>query len=659
MSRRVTFLLGANKKDLEKGLKSAERSVQRFGRNIQNLGRTVSTYLTAPLAGLGAVALKEFSALEGQMMSLQNALIVNGRLVEPMMERYKAFANEIQRTTTTSAGATMGMLQVAESMDITGTAAQRVVQNAIALEGAFGIASSRAIRYAADLESGSATGLNRYIPTLKGIEDSTLAAAKANEILGRSFELTQRNTATTSGTFQQARNALNDLLASFGEIISEAILPYVRYAQHLAERFQALDHGTKKMIVRNAALAAAIGPVLLIGGKIVTVFGKLIGYIRPLIGLITSLGRVFLLLLSPLALKLAAVGALVLIVKSIYDTWEPVAEFFRKLWGQITDAFWTAVNWIRDTWNKLRNFIADVVPGITKVVIDEFDKMNEAAGGKIGEFAGNVKDNFMAALGYVKDFATGASSLISGFIPDMSQFQMGPRSQGRDQSPISMVDPLGSVEAGTQISDRIKAYTRNLQELNAERRKAIDLTTQSTLVLFQMSNALEGQITDSIVGFADTLANAFTGDSGMKGFFNGMLMIVTDFTRRFGQLLIAAGTAAIAFNNLLLNPFAAIAAGTALVVLSGAINSLLKAGPAGAAQMATGGIVPGGFPNDTYPALLSSGETVIPAPHKLPSAFNPFGGGGSQGAKLHLVIEGGIRGRDIAFAYDEYKRLNP
>ena len=31
-----------------------------------------------------------------------------------------------------------------------------------------------------------------------------------------------------------------------------------------------------------------------------------------------------------------------------------------------------------------------------------------------------------------------------------------------------------------------------------------------------------------------------------------------------------------------------------------------------ATRMATGGVVPEGFPNDTFPALLSSGETVIP-----------------------------------------------
>ena len=47
-----------------------------------------------------------------------------------------------------------------------------------------------------------------------------------------------------------------------------------------------------------------------------------------------------------------------------------------------------------------------------------------------------------------------------------------------------------------------------------------------------------------------------------------------------------------------------------------------------------GGVVPPGYPNDTYPALLSSGETVTP-PGKL--------GAG----KIHITVDGRVSGRDI------------
>ncbi len=61
------------------------------------------------------------------------------------------------------------------------------------------------------------------------------------------------------------------------------------------------------------------------------------------------------------------------------------------------------------------------------------------------------------------------------------------------------------------------------------------------------------------------------------------------------------------------------------------------------ALMAKGGTVPTGFPGDTYPALLSSGETVLPAPHKLDAMA------GAQ----RVIVEGRIRGQDIYFANEK------
>lgn len=52
------------------------------------------------------------------------------------------------------------------------------------------------------------------------------------------------------------------------------------------------------------------------------------------------------------------------------------------------------------------------------------------------------------------------------------------------------------------------------------------------------------------------------------------------------------------------------------------------------AKMANGGTVPNGYPDDTYPALLTSGETVVP-PNKLDSVFS-----GKKGGTIKLKVEG-------------------
>lgn len=69
-----------------------------------------------------------------------------------------------------------------------------------------------------------------------------------------------------------------------------------------------------------------------------------------------------------------------------------------------------------------------------------------------------------------------------------------------------------------------------------------------------------------------------------------------------------------------------------------------------AAKMAQGGVVPAGYPNDTYPARLTSGEVVIP-PGKL---------GDIQQATTKVLVEvdGKIRGRDLAIALRRANVLN-
>jgi len=48
-------------------------------------------------------------------------------------------------------------------------------------------------------------------------------------------------------------------------------------------------------------------------------------------------------------------------------------------------------------------------------------------------------------------------------------------------------------------------------------------------------------------------------------------------------------------------------------------------------KMKTGGMVPAGFPNDTFPARLSSGETVIPDPINLKTVLSSMGVGNNSG----------------------------
>ena len=62
-------------------------------------------------------------------------------------------------------------------------------------------------------------------------------------------------------------------------------------------------------------------------------------------------------------------------------------------------------------------------------------------------------------------------------------------------------------------------------------------------------------------------------------------------------------------------------------------------------NMAGGGVVPGGYPNDTYPAMLTSGERVTP-PGKLDNV--------RAGNAMKIIIEGKLKGKDIYWGVVRY-----
>lgn len=204
---------------------------------------------------------------------------------------------------------------------------------------------------------------------------------------------------------------------------------------------------------------------------------------------------------------------------------------------------------------------------------------------------------------------------------------------------------------GTSTKNLAVTYTGSLADMKAAGNDfrstteiALDGVTKKAVIL---SETLQSTVVSAVDSFATTLANAFTGDAGAQGFFNNLLVIVADFANQFGKMLIAAGAAALAFKKLLINPIAAIATGAALIVASTAVKSLLQEGPQ-AQGMAMGGIVPQGFPNDTYPAMLSSGETVVPAPKSLSANM------GKQ--DIHLSGDFRVKGTDLVLSLERAKR---
>jgi len=161
----------------------------------------------------------------------------------------------------------------------------------------------------------------------------------------------------------------------------------------------------------------------------------------------------------------------------------------------------------------------------------------------------------------------------------------------------------------------------------AEMEKTAEEMTQNTIMLFeQLGSAVGsamGQMVGALVKGELTLEEALIGM--VASIIQSAFQIIAAYMAESAASAFASGAAA--------GGPAAPITGAALAMAT--IAAFMATVPAVA--MAQGGIVPMGFPGDTYPAMLSSGEAVIP-PHKLDSIM-----GGGQVVVLDTII----RGEDI------------
>jgi len=67
----LTFNFGANMGGFNKAMKKAQRSVGKFGKSMKRIGSSMTTNLTMPIVGLGAIAIKTFADFEQAMLKVK------------------------------------------------------------------------------------------------------------------------------------------------------------------------------------------------------------------------------------------------------------------------------------------------------------------------------------------------------------------------------------------------------------------------------------------------------------------------------------------------------------------------------------------------------------------------------------------------------------
>jgi hypothetical protein len=491
--------IGADLTGLEKGMAQASRSLQSFGKNMTATGVLLSKALTAPIAAFGAVSVNAFTKQEDAERKLAAAIATTGGEVDKNMARFKAFASELQSVTRVGDETTLQLLQVATAQGLTADSAERAARNAIAMESAFGVSASSAIRMTAALESGDATMLKRYIPALKGVEDNTLAVAMAQDILTGAFDIAKADAQTFGGQLVQLKNAFGDFQEQVGSVIAEAMTPFIRRAKELVDSLLAMDREVLKTYVTYGLLAAAIPVAIVAIGKLIAVVG---------------------LLLTPLALKIAALVAVGVAINTLIQNSQALSERFVYYFTIAKNAVLDMVSGAITSLSKLVGFVDKVLSASLTALALSIDGFKDELGDP-SEFTPFISileslgKSFDFVADAVKSFIFTGESIGSSYANGLKQIKNG----------------IDQVTLSAQTFESVGARAFQKVSLDAKTLET-DVIALSTVMNTDLAQGLE---------FLSGIADTFTASFGQ-----GMANVVvqgeklTDVLRNIGKLLLSS-----------------------------------------------------------------------------------------------------------------------
>ncbi|NEZ47925.1 phage tail tape measure protein [Clostridium niameyense] len=321
MSQKDFDRLGSTIVDLGNNLATTEADIVAMGMRLAGAGHQVGMTeaqimgLSGALSSVGIEAEAGGSAMSKVIVQMQLAAETGGQSLNDFAKVSGMTAEQFKKSFKQDAsGALISFIKGLSSCESKGTSAIKVLDD-------MGITEVR-------------------------MRDALLRAAGAGDLFNKSIDIGtkawQENTALTNeanqryATTESKLKIVKNQIVDVGRIIGSNLLPIVREVAtkiaELTERFSKLSPTVQQSIIKFAALLAVIGPIIQIGGKMVTAFRKVsraLGIVSEAIAVVKTgaaastpvvagLAKVFALLNWKIVAIGAAIGAVIYAGKKLH-----------------------------------------------------------------------------------------------------------------------------------------------------------------------------------------------------------------------------------------------------------------------------------------------------------------------------------------------------
>ncbi|MFZ9921993.1 MAG: phage tail length tape measure family protein [Candidatus Nanopelagicaceae bacterium] len=422
-------------------LTKVQRQVRTIGKSFQKLGQDLTLQVSAPIAALGAFAVKNYLAQEDAITQVRTRLKEVGDQVGITEKQFADVATNLQFKTlfgdeqilrdVTTQFLTFGnitgenFLKAQEAvLDLSTVLKTDLKAQAIQLAKALDnpVKGLTALRKSGIQFSASEEKLIKSMAETGRIaEAQTLILQALDHYYGGAAEA-----AAEVNPYLKLQNAFGDLLEPFGQIINEMLKPFLGLLKQSIEFVNGLSDSVKTKIVVFAGLIAVLGPILYLIGTLMTTFASL----------------------NPYVLAFAAGAAL------IVTYWEPIEAFFSGVFEGIKEGL-RGTSFEFSSLAKFFNIIGDISKKVfTAMGLDIADTITFA--NALGKTIGFI-------IGLVVKLA-GLLTGVLAFIPKLQTIQSGETSLNRSRAavPIGLGDMSFSNISTKSIPGQVEVTFSNL-----------------------------------------------------------------------------------------------------------------------------------------------------------------------------------------------------
>lgn len=264
------------------------------------------------------------------------------------------------------------------------------------------------------------------------------AMTDAGDSVANTFE----GTLSPTDQFKTTMNELKVVGADVGSTILELLIPVIRQVGEIItkvkEAWEGLSPETQEMIVKAAGIVAAVGPVLLVIGKVVSGISSIISIGSALVAAIGAIS-------APVVAVVAVIGGLIAIGVALYKNWDEICAWAGRVKDKVTESWNNMKQNVSESWNNMKQNAANAmdaikskveqngggIKGVLKTAVEGyvnlwkagFEQINNLTGGKLGEALNavssklnQIKNTFTSVFEGAKQVVSNAINYIRGLL---------------------------------------------------------------------------------------------------------------------------------------------------------------------------------------------------------------------------------------------------